>query len=169
MAFYYKEYGLTEIKDDRYFAILGSIGSIMNGLSRLFWGAMMDKVIHFLSIVLIQDTYLHLQRHFYTCLLQHLLCRPVPRIVCGSCTDDLLLLRWQFRYLPHANHENAWCQSRRKVLLDHLLRVRHRSHSSVLDPFRLCQCSGQRRVQVLLHILWSVDNCRIGYFFLSGL
>ncbi len=47
VAFYYKEYGLTEIKDDRYFAILGSVGSIMNGLSRLFWGAMFDKVWNF--------------------------------------------------------------------------------------------------------------------------
>lgn len=44
VAFYYKEYGLTEITDDRYFAILGSIGSIMNGLARMFWGTMMDKV-----------------------------------------------------------------------------------------------------------------------------
>ena len=44
VAFYYKEYGLTEISDDRYFAILGSIGSIMNGLARMFWGTMMDKV-----------------------------------------------------------------------------------------------------------------------------
>ena len=48
MAFYYKEYGLTEITDDRYFAILGSIGSVMNGLSRLFWGAMMDRVFLFI-------------------------------------------------------------------------------------------------------------------------
>ena len=44
VAFYYKEYGLTEISDDRFFAIVGSVGSIMNGVARLFWGTMMDKV-----------------------------------------------------------------------------------------------------------------------------
>ena len=68
MAFYYKEYGLTEITDDRYFAILGSIGSVMNGLSRLFWGAMMDKVIFFI----IQSSHSRLSYTFSTlCLSSH--------------------------------------------------------------------------------------------------
>jgi len=46
VAFYYKEYGLTKINDDKMLTIIGSAGSIVNGLSRLFWGYLMDKVNH---------------------------------------------------------------------------------------------------------------------------
>ena len=42
VAFNYKEYGLIFIKDDQYLSILGSIGSISNGVFRLIWGTMMD-------------------------------------------------------------------------------------------------------------------------------
>jgi hypothetical protein len=44
VAFYYKEYGGYHITSDLYFAVLGSLGSVMNGLSRMFWGFMMDRV-----------------------------------------------------------------------------------------------------------------------------
>jgi hypothetical protein len=44
VAFYYKEYGMTKINDDRFLTILGSIASIVNGLARLFFGILMDKV-----------------------------------------------------------------------------------------------------------------------------
>lgn len=42
VAFNYKEYGLFFIKDDHYLSILGSVGSVGNGLFRMFWGMMMD-------------------------------------------------------------------------------------------------------------------------------
>jgi hypothetical protein len=45
VAFYYKEYGLTKINNDQMLTIIGSAGSIVNGLSRLFWGYLMDKVL----------------------------------------------------------------------------------------------------------------------------
>lgn len=75
MAFYYKEYGLTHITDDRYFAVLGSIGSIMNGLARMFWGTMMDKVRFcvYWTLDLFQGHHLRFQRHFLPRLLFDLL------------------------------------------------------------------------------------------------
>ncbi len=45
VAFYYKKYGMTQINDDRFLTVLGSVASIVNGLSRLFWGTMIDKVL----------------------------------------------------------------------------------------------------------------------------
>ena len=42
VAFNYKEYGLYFINDDRYLSILGSIGSVGNGVFRMFWGVVMD-------------------------------------------------------------------------------------------------------------------------------
>lgn len=43
VAFNYKEYGLYYINDDHYLSILGSIGSVGNGVFRMIWGVMMDK------------------------------------------------------------------------------------------------------------------------------
>ena len=40
----YKSYGETELTDDKYFALLGSAGSVFNGLSRIFWGGLADKL-----------------------------------------------------------------------------------------------------------------------------
>jgi hypothetical protein len=45
VAFYYKEYGMTKINDDQFLTILGSCASVVNGLSRLFWGTLIDRVI----------------------------------------------------------------------------------------------------------------------------
>jgi len=42
VAFNYKEYGGIFIKDDRYLSLLGSIGSVCNGVFRMFWGVLMD-------------------------------------------------------------------------------------------------------------------------------
>jgi MFS family permease len=42
VAFNYKEYGLYFINDDHYLSILGSIGSVGNGVFRMFWGVVMD-------------------------------------------------------------------------------------------------------------------------------
>jgi MFS family permease len=42
VAFNYKEYGGIYIKDDYYLSVLGSIGSVGNGVFRMFWGILMD-------------------------------------------------------------------------------------------------------------------------------
>lgn len=42
VAFNYKEYGGLYIKDDYYLSLLGSIGSVGNGVFRMFWGVLMD-------------------------------------------------------------------------------------------------------------------------------
>jgi MFS family permease len=42
VAFNYKEYGLYYINDDHYLSILGSIGSVGNGVFRMFWGIVLD-------------------------------------------------------------------------------------------------------------------------------
>ena len=43
VAFNYKEFGLVYIKDDHFLSLVGSLGSVGNGLFRLFWGNMMDQ------------------------------------------------------------------------------------------------------------------------------
>lgn len=45
---------MTSITDDRFLTILGSVASIINGISRLFWGSMMDR-ISFKSIITIMN------------------------------------------------------------------------------------------------------------------
>lgn len=52
VAFNYKEYGGLYIKDDKYLSLLGSLGSVGNGLFRMFWGVMMD-LLSFRKIKLI--------------------------------------------------------------------------------------------------------------------
>lgn len=44
IAFNYKEYGLNFIKDDHYLTLVGSMGGIANGVSRIFWGTLLDYV-----------------------------------------------------------------------------------------------------------------------------
>jgi len=44
VAFNYKEYGLNNIKDDEFLTLVGSMGGIANGFSRIFWGLMLDYV-----------------------------------------------------------------------------------------------------------------------------
>jgi MFS family permease len=44
VAFNYKEYGLFYINDDHYLSTLGSIGSVGNGLFRMFWGVLTDII-----------------------------------------------------------------------------------------------------------------------------
>lgn len=44
VAFNYKEYGLNNIKDDQFLTLVGSMGGIANGLSRIFWGTLLDCV-----------------------------------------------------------------------------------------------------------------------------
>jgi sugar phosphate permease len=39
----YKSYGKKYIKDDKFLTIIGAVGSMFNGLSRLFWAAMLDR------------------------------------------------------------------------------------------------------------------------------
>jgi MFS family permease len=42
VAFNYKEYGLNYINDDWFLSLIGSLGSICNGVSRFFWGNLLD-------------------------------------------------------------------------------------------------------------------------------
>lgn len=42
IAFNYKEYGLTQVQDDKFLTLVGSIGGIANGFSRIFWGTLLD-------------------------------------------------------------------------------------------------------------------------------
>lgn len=44
IAFNYKEFGLTEIHDDKLLSLMGSLGSVLNGTSRAVWGMLMDKL-----------------------------------------------------------------------------------------------------------------------------
>lgn len=44
MAFHFKEYGGYFIKDDHYLSLLGSIGSIANGVFRMILGATLDLI-----------------------------------------------------------------------------------------------------------------------------
>jgi hypothetical protein len=43
VAFNYKEFGLTKIDNDRILTVTGSVGGLLNGLSRAFWGYLLDK------------------------------------------------------------------------------------------------------------------------------
>jgi len=43
MANNYKVYGLTRISDDVFVTTVGSVGSVFNGCSRLFWAALYDR------------------------------------------------------------------------------------------------------------------------------
>ena len=40
--FNYKEYGLLRIADDSYLTMVASAGGVASGLSRIFWGLMLD-------------------------------------------------------------------------------------------------------------------------------
>lgn len=74
VAFYYKEYGLTQISSDVFFTVLGSVGSVMNGVARLFWGTMMDKVLFsFINIDIFQGHHVYSKCSFLHFLLLHLL------------------------------------------------------------------------------------------------
>lgn len=42
VAFNYKEYGLNHIRDDQFLTLVGSMGGIANGISRIFWGTLLD-------------------------------------------------------------------------------------------------------------------------------
>ena len=43
MASQYKTYGLTKIShDDNFFALVGSLGGVANGLSRFMWSTLLD-------------------------------------------------------------------------------------------------------------------------------
>ena len=44
MAFHFKEYGGLFIKDDQYLSLLGSIGSVFNGIFRVILGATLDRL-----------------------------------------------------------------------------------------------------------------------------
>lgn len=46
MASNYKLYGLLQpsLKDDKFLTLVGSLGSVMNSLSRFVWGFLLDKV-----------------------------------------------------------------------------------------------------------------------------
>lgn len=53
---FYKTFGQTFILDDRFLAIIGSIGAVFNSVGRLFWGYLMDRMpfkICFLTITTI--------------------------------------------------------------------------------------------------------------------
>jgi len=39
-----KSYGSIKINDDNFLTIVGSLGSVANSLSRLFWGFMLDNI-----------------------------------------------------------------------------------------------------------------------------
>lgn len=43
IAFNYKEYGLLQLSNDSFLTVIGSCGSIFNGLGRFFWGFMLDR------------------------------------------------------------------------------------------------------------------------------
>lgn len=51
VAFHFKEYGSIFIKDDHYLSLLGSLGSVGNGVFRMVLGATMD-LISFKTIML---------------------------------------------------------------------------------------------------------------------
>lgn len=41
---FYKTFGQTFILDDRFLAIIGSVGAVFNSAGRLFWGYLMDRM-----------------------------------------------------------------------------------------------------------------------------
>jgi sugar phosphate permease len=41
-VFNYKSYGILNIGDDQYLTLLGSFGGIASGISRFFWGVLLD-------------------------------------------------------------------------------------------------------------------------------
>ena len=43
IAFNYKEYGHLQITDETFLTTVGSLGSVFNGLGRLFWGVLLDR------------------------------------------------------------------------------------------------------------------------------
>lgn len=45
MAFHFKEYASSYIHDDHYLSLLGSIGSVGNGVFRMILGATMDHIV----------------------------------------------------------------------------------------------------------------------------
>jgi nitrate/nitrite transporter NarK len=65
IAFNYKEYGLTKIDNDLVLTVIGSAGGLLNGVSRAFWGWLMDKysfntisaIINFLSLACCASIY----------------------------------------------------------------------------------------------------------------
>ena len=40
---YSKNYGLTFINDDHYYAKIGMVSNVCNGLCRVFWGLLYDR------------------------------------------------------------------------------------------------------------------------------
>jgi hypothetical protein len=48
---YYKVFGQTFIKNDRYFAAIGSINSAANVIGAFFWGFLIDKLPFKVSLV----------------------------------------------------------------------------------------------------------------------
>mmetsp|Transcript_18595 Transcript_18595/g.16473 ORF Transcript_18595/g.16473 Transcript_18595/m.16473 type:complete len:310 (+) Transcript_18595:572-1501(+) len=57
VSFVFKNYGLENIPNDAFITTVGTIGAIMNGISRSFWGILVDKFPYkyvFGSLLLIQ-------------------------------------------------------------------------------------------------------------------
>jgi len=57
VSFIFKNYGLENINDDAFITTVGTIGSVMNGISRGFWGVLIDKFPYkyvFGSLMIIQ-------------------------------------------------------------------------------------------------------------------
>jgi hypothetical protein len=44
MASVYKTFGEKEIDDDSFLTTVGSVGAVVNGLSRVFWSTLQDKI-----------------------------------------------------------------------------------------------------------------------------
>lgn len=115
----------------------------MNGLSRLFWGAMFDKVFTLINTVFFQDFDLHFQCAVYCRMLFHLLCCSVSGIVLGRDSDVVLLLWGKFWDLSDTNCEDFGEESRWRKLLDHIYRIWNWGCASVLDSFYFCQPVGK--------------------------
>lgn len=43
LAFNYKNFGFTSIKNDKFMSVIGSLGSLANSMSRFMWGYLFDK------------------------------------------------------------------------------------------------------------------------------
>lgn len=52
MAATYKSFGQTAITDDHFITVIGCLGCLSSGLSRLFWGATADKIGSFRTLEL---------------------------------------------------------------------------------------------------------------------
>ena len=46
IASHYKEYGIVRIHNDSYFALVGSLAGLTNGLSRFLWSNLADHINH---------------------------------------------------------------------------------------------------------------------------